>query len=108
MQIRNTLAYFATELIIVAKKYFIVKVLYSQHFIFIITYKWGQYGTVLIYTSRERLARDKHSSLLDPFVSYEQNELLLLILHQKLLPPQLILQPSKLERLTLSVAFTIV
>jgi hypothetical protein len=59
------------------------------------------------YTSLERLNRDQHSSLLDPFVSYEKNELLHLILHQKLLPPQLILQPSKLERFTLSVAFTL-
>jgi hypothetical protein len=104
---RNTQAYFATELITVAKKYFIVKELYSQHFIFVITYELAQYGTVLIYTSRERLARDKHSSLLDPFVSYEENKLLLLFLHQKLLPPQLILQPSKLERLSMSVAYTL-
>jgi hypothetical protein len=73
----------------------------------VITYEWGQYGAMVNYTSLERLNRDQHSSLLGAFVSYEENELLLLILHQKLLPPQLILQPNKLERLTLSVAFTL-
>ena len=31
---------------------------------------------VLLYTRLERLATDKHSSLLDPFVSYEENEVL--------------------------------
>jgi len=31
---------------------------------------------VLHYTRLERLAREKHSSLLDPFVSYKEIELL--------------------------------
>ncbi len=43
--------------------------LYSQHFIFLVTYKWAQYARVLHYIKLERVAMDKHSSLLDPFVS---------------------------------------
>ncbi len=49
---------------------------YSQHFIFFVTYHWAQKARVLHYTRLERLARGKHSSLLDPFVSYEENEVL--------------------------------
>ncbi len=47
----------------------------QQHFIFFIIYKWAQKAGVLHYTSLERLARVKYSSLLGPFVSYEENEL---------------------------------
>jgi hypothetical protein len=36
----------------------------------------AQYAGVLHYTILERLARDKHSSLLGPFVSMEENEVL--------------------------------
>jgi hypothetical protein len=31
---------------------------------------------VLLYNGLERLARDKHSSLLDSFVSYDENDVL--------------------------------
>ncbi len=31
---------------------------------------------VLKYTGQERLASDKHSSILGPFMSYEENEVL--------------------------------
>jgi hypothetical protein len=36
----------------------------------------GPNKLVLHFTGLERLARDKHSSLLDPFISYEENEVL--------------------------------
>ncbi len=49
---------------------------YSQHFIFFVTCEWVQQARVLQYTRLERLARDKHSSLLGPFVSYEENGVL--------------------------------
>jgi hypothetical protein len=48
---------------------------YSQHFIFIVTYEWAQWVRVLHYTRLKRLAKDKLSSLLDPFVSYKENKL---------------------------------
>jgi hypothetical protein len=41
------------------------------------SYKWDN-KLVLIYPKLERLALDKHSSLLGPFVSYIENELLLI------------------------------
>ncbi len=47
---------------------------HSQHFFFFAIYKWPEQDRVLHYTRRERLVRDKHSSLLAPFVSYEENE----------------------------------
>jgi hypothetical protein len=43
-------------------------VLYSQHFIFFLTYAWAQKVRKLHYTRQERLARDKPSSLLGTFV----------------------------------------
>jgi hypothetical protein len=49
---------------------------YSQHFIFYATFQWAQKGRPLHYTRLERLARDQHSILLDPFVSYKENEVL--------------------------------
>ncbi len=49
---------------------------YSQHFIFFVTYELAIITTVLHYTKLERLAMDKHSSLLGIFVSYEENEVL--------------------------------
>ncbi len=42
---------------------------------FYITYEWVKYARVLYYTGMERIARDKHSCLLDPFIS-EENEAL--------------------------------
>ncbi len=46
---------------------------YSQQFIFFITFKWAQKARVLQYTMLERLFKEKHSSLLSPFMSYEEN-----------------------------------
>ncbi len=39
---------------------------------FFAAYKLAKYGNVLQYTRLGRLARDKHFSLLGPFVSYEE------------------------------------
>jgi hypothetical protein len=48
--------------------------LYSQHFIFFVTYKWAQLASVLNNFRMEWLATDKRPNLLNPFVSYEENE----------------------------------
>jgi hypothetical protein len=40
----------------------------AQDFIFFV---WGQKVTMLHYNRLERFVKDKHSSLLGPFVSYE-------------------------------------
>jgi len=48
----------------------------SQHLIFFVTYKWVQKAKVLYYTWLERLARDKHCSLLGLLVNYEENGML--------------------------------
>ncbi len=39
-------------------------------------YEWAQYAKVLHCTLPEWLVFDKHSSLLGPFLSYEENEVL--------------------------------
>jgi hypothetical protein len=36
-------------------------------------YEWAQSARVLHYSRLERLAREKHLSLLGPFVSYKEN-----------------------------------
>ncbi len=41
-----------------------------------VIYEWAKYARVLHYTRMESLARDKHSSLLGPLLSYEGNEVL--------------------------------
>jgi hypothetical protein len=46
---------------------------YSQQFIVFVTYEWPPKARALHNTRLERLARDKKSSLLGPFVSYEEN-----------------------------------
>ncbi len=46
----------------------------SQHFIFFLIYEWAQYARVLHHTRLERLASEKHSSLLCPLLSYEENK----------------------------------
>ncbi len=47
---------------------------YSQHSAFFATYEWAQWARVLLhYNSLERLAREKYSTSLDPFVSYAGN-----------------------------------
>jgi hypothetical protein len=43
---------------------------------FFVTYKWTLYARVLHYGRLQRRARDKQSSLVGPFVSYEENEML--------------------------------
>jgi hypothetical protein len=53
-----------------------VKGPYSQLFLFCETYEWTQLARVLHYTGLARLASDKHSSLLGPFLSCKENELL--------------------------------
>jgi hypothetical protein len=50
--------------------------LFSQHSIFFLTYELAKYARVLNYTELERLTRDKHTSLLGPFLSYKDNEVL--------------------------------
>ncbi len=40
----------------------------------ILSYLKLRMGPIIQYTRLERLVRDKHSSLLGPFVSYEDNE----------------------------------
>ncbi len=47
--------------------------LYLQHFILFVTQEWAR---LLHYTMLERLATEKHSGLLGPFLSYEENEVL--------------------------------
>jgi hypothetical protein len=49
--------------------------IYNTSFSFV-TYEWAQQVRVLHKTRLERLARDKDSSLLVPFVSYEENKLI--------------------------------
>ncbi len=48
--------------------------MYSQHFILFVTYELTQRARVLNYSRLEKLVREKHSSLLEQFVSYEKNE----------------------------------
>ncbi len=50
--------------------------LYSQNLIFSVCCEWAQYIWVLYQNKLERLARDKHTSLLGSFLSYEENEVL--------------------------------
>jgi hypothetical protein len=49
---------------------------YSQHFIFFLTYEHFEEARLLYYTRPEKLAIDKQSSLLGPFISYKENEML--------------------------------
>jgi hypothetical protein len=51
------------------------QMLYLQHLLISISYKWTQDAIVLHYNWLPRLVRDKPLSILDPFVSYEENEL---------------------------------
>ncbi len=48
----------------------------SQHSIFFTTYEKTQLASVLHYDRFGRLARNKHSSLLGPFVGYGENKVL--------------------------------
>jgi hypothetical protein len=41
---------------------------------FLLTYEWAKEARVLHYIGLKGLARNKHSSLLVPFVNYEENE----------------------------------
>jgi hypothetical protein len=49
--------------------------MYSQHFIFFITYKLAQ-SRVLDHNRLDMRVWDKHSSLFDSFVSYKENEVM--------------------------------
>ncbi len=49
---------------------------HSQHFIFFVTNKRAQQVRVLYNTRLERLVKDQHSSLLNPFVVYKENKVL--------------------------------
>ncbi len=50
-------------------------VLYSELFIFFMTYEWSQKARVLLFNTRlERLGKDKDYSLLGTFVCYKENE----------------------------------
>jgi hypothetical protein len=49
---------------------------YPQHLIFSLVMKGSNKLVVLYYTKQENHSRDKHSSLLGLFVSYEENEVL--------------------------------
>jgi hypothetical protein len=49
---------------------------HSQHFTFFITQEWAQLSRVFHYTKLERLASDKHASLLGPFISYKEKKVL--------------------------------
>ncbi len=55
--------------------------LYSQHFIFFVTYEWALLAWVLYYISLKSIARDKHSSLLGPCIKYKENVVLWIQLH---------------------------
>ncbi len=54
---------------------------YSRHFIFFITYELAQQPRVLHYSWLEILVREKHSSFLEPLVSYAKNEVLWIHTH---------------------------
>jgi hypothetical protein len=43
---------------------------------FFVTYEWAQEARVFHNIMQERLARDKYSSLLCPFITNEENEVL--------------------------------
>ncbi len=45
-----------------------------ESYIFFITFEWVHWASVLQYTMVKSPAKDKHFSLLGPFVSYEENE----------------------------------
>ena len=51
---------------------------YSQCFIFFVNYEWANQARVFHYPGLERLVRDKRSSLLGSFLTYEENEVLLI------------------------------
>jgi hypothetical protein len=49
---------------------------YSQHFICFITYEFVQKARVLYNIWLDKIVRDKRSSLLESFMSYEEIEML--------------------------------
>ncbi len=46
---------------------------FSQNFILFVTYE-AREARMLFHTSLDMLAKDKHSSVLRPFISYEEND----------------------------------
>jgi hypothetical protein len=70
--VKNTLAYWIVVLFATFKTFKVVSQgPYSKHL-----FKWSKLAMVLHFASLERLLSDKHSSLFDPFVSYEEKEVL--------------------------------
>ncbi len=70
---------------------------YWKHFIFFMIYESVQKARLLHTVKLERLDKDKHSSLLGPFLSYEENEVLWI---QTLVPTLYLMifqQPAKYE-----------
>jgi hypothetical protein len=55
---------------------FIVQGPYAQHSVFFVTYKCEQKASVLHYIRLESFSRNKYSSFLGLFVSYEENDVL--------------------------------
>jgi hypothetical protein len=51
---------------------------YSQHLIFFVTYEWAQLVSVFVLDKPFQPCVMKHSSLLVPLLSYEENEALLI------------------------------
>jgi hypothetical protein len=49
---------------------------YSEHIVFFVTYKWTLQAKSLHFSRLDRLAMDKRSGLLGPFVHYEENKVL--------------------------------
>ncbi len=49
---------------------------FSQNYIFFVTYEFAKKAGVLHYMKAEMLVSEKHTSLLGPFISYEENEVL--------------------------------
>jgi hypothetical protein len=51
--------------------------LYSQHFIFVVTYDWAQKPECFSLASLSSLVQYKHPSLLGPFVNYEEKSVVI-------------------------------
>ncbi len=47
---------------------------YSQHFIYLVANEWASQARVFHYNRLPSIAMEKHSSLSDPFASYEEKE----------------------------------
>jgi hypothetical protein len=72
---------------------------YSQHFIFLVANKSAQWARFLHYTRLERLARDKHSSIVGWLVCYEENEVFWIRVHYIKNDPKSILRHFVITRI---------